>query len=265
MKEILKLMNQRAALLRQAIKKAQKEEGTFPEGHLRISVDKGYLRCYQVTETGDNSGKYILKKERSRASKLAQKDYNSDFLKVASKELERLENNIEVFSKENADIAFENLSIERQTLISPYILSDDQYAAEWEKRNYLTNQYLPEDKRYETKKGEMVRSKSESIIADILCDLGIPYHYEQALKMRNGTVYYPDFAILNKKTRMEMYLEHLGLLDEEGYRKSNLIKMDEYRANGIYIGKNLLITYETKESPLDIKGIRQMLYDLFVE
>ncbi|MBQ3891206.1 MAG: hypothetical protein II740_07675, partial [Lachnospiraceae bacterium] len=81
----------------------------------------------------------------------------------------------------------------------------------------------------------------------------------------NGTVYYPDFTILNKKTRMEMYLEHLGLLDEEGYRKSNLIKMDEYRANGIYIGKNLLITYETKDSPLDIKGIRQMLYDLFVE
>jgi hypothetical protein len=252
-------------VLRQAIKKAQKEEGTFPEGHLRISVDKGYLRCYQVTEPGDNSGKYILKKERSRASKLAQKDYNTDFLMLATKELERLEKSIKVFSKENADNAFNNLPLERQCLISPYILSDDQYAAEWEKRNYLTNQYLPEDKRYETKKGEMVRSKSESIIADILCDLGIPYHYEQALKLRNGAIYYPDFTILNKKEREEMYLEHLGLLDEEGYRKNNLIKMDEYRANGIYIGKNLLITYETKESPLDIKGIRKMFIDLFVE
>ena len=93
--------------------------------------------------------------------------------------------------------------------------------------------------------------------------MGIPYLYEQALKLRNGKIYYPDFTLLKKNTRETIYLEHLGLLDDETYRKSNLLKLDEYRANGIYIGKNLLITYETLDSPLDINGIRRMLKEIF--
>ena len=262
MKRILKLMEQRETLLKQAIQRAKKEEGTFPEGHLRVSVDKGYPRCYQVVRQGDTSGKYITKKEASLAARLAQKDYNESFLEAAKKELMWLEKSIEIMSKENVEEVFCNLTSQRKSMITPYVLNDDLYAQEWEKRSYTTNPYLPEDKKYETKKGEMVRSKSEAIIADILCDLNIPYHYEQALRLRSGATYYPDFTILKKSTREVFFLEHLGLLDSESYRRSNLNKMDEYRANGIFLGKNLLTTYETEDSPLDIKGIRQMFKEI---
>ena len=68
--------------------------------------------------------------------------------------------------------------------------------------------------------------------------------------------------MLNKKTRQEVYIEHFGLLDDELYLSSNLLKLDEYRNNGIYLGKNLLFTYETEDSPLDIKGIRKMFREL---
>ena len=40
-------------------------------------------------------------------------------------------------------------------------------------------------------------------------------------------------------------------------------KMDLYRASGIYPGKNLIFTYETDDHPLDIKGMRKMLEELF--
>ena len=87
----------------------------------------------------------------------------------------------------------------------------------------------------------------------------IPYHYEKALELKDKSVRYPDFTLLKKRTREEIYLEHFGLWDNEEYLSESLRKLDEYRKNGIYLGNNLLFTYETKDNPLDIKGIRAML------
>ena len=44
-------------------------------------------------------------------------------------------------------------------------------AKEWEKENYNTNPYYPEQKVYPTKKDEMVRSKSEVMLADMYCEM----------------------------------------------------------------------------------------------
>nr|MCR4744743.1 hypothetical protein [Lachnospiraceae bacterium] len=126
------------------------------------------------------------------------------------------------------------------------------------------NPFMTEEKKYETKKGDKVRSKSEAILADIFYELGIPYRYEEQIRLKDGKNKYPDFTLLNIKSREEIYLEHMGLLDDEEYRKSNFKKLDEYRKNGIYLGKNLLITYESEESPLDIKGIRKMIKELLI-
>ncbi len=59
-------------------------------------------------------------------------------------------------------------------------------------------------------------------------------------------------------------MEHFGLLDDTDYLDSCLQKLDEYRKNSIYPGRNLICTYETAEHPLDIKGIRQMIKDLLL-
>ena len=53
-------------------------------------------------------------------------------------------------------------------------------------------------------------------------------------------------------------------MDDEDYRKENMYKLDLYRANGIYPGKNLIFTYETADNPLDINGIRRMLKDILL-
>ena len=52
-------------------------------------------------------------------------------------------------------------------------------------------------------------------------------------------------------------------MGDAGYRMDAMEKMDLYRASGIYPGKKLIFTYETEEKPLDIKGIRKMLLELF--
>ncbi len=267
MKQIIRLMKAREAELKRAIRAAENDakKKDFPEGHLRISRSGAYPRYYHVTDPGQPIGNYIPKKEGAFVKKLAEKDYIETFLAYAEKELSELERLEASLTKRNADAAFEKMSGYRKEVVKPYLLTDSMYAEEWAYKEYKTNQYIPERKIYDTKKGDKVRSKSEAILADMFYDLGIPYRYEAELKFKNGAVRYPDFTLLKIGTREEIYFEHFGLLDDEEYRTGCLKKMDEYRENGIYPGKNLLFSYETEESPLDIKGIGRMLKEIFKE
>ena len=121
---------------------------------------------------------------------------------------------------------------------------------------------MPEEKVYQTKRGEMVRSKSELLIADLLYEMEIPYRYEPRVRMKGGNYKYPDFLILNRKTRQTIYWEHLGLMDDPDYLNNNLAKILEYGENGICLGKNLMITFETSEHPLNVRWIRKILSEI---
>ena len=206
----------------------------------------------------------MSKKNMPLIRRLAQKEYNKQFLKMAKIEMDMLKRLITTESRTNADIAFTRLSEGRQDLISPYILTDDLYALEWQAKKFKENTYLVENKIYDTRRGEKVRSKSEAIIADILFELRIPYKYEAPIHL-GGRNRYPDFTLLKTISREEIFLEHFGLMDDEDYRASAFQKLDEYRENGIYLGKNLIITYETASAPLDIKGIRRMLKEIMLK
>jgi hypothetical protein len=265
MNRIIELMEKRLKATKKALNLALRDDDLYPDGRLRISRSDTSYRYYHVKGENSESQRYIKKHERGMAVKLAQKTYREKFIKTATKEIECLENSIKKLSKYDADAAFVKEKIPRRELISPYFENDDLYALKWKSQTYKTNEFMQEHKTYETKQGEMVRSKSEAIIADILTELKIPYLYEKALKLKNGEIRYPDFTLLNKRTRKEIYLEHFGLLDDDNYLKSNLKKLDEYRRNGIYLGKNLIMTYEMQGSPLDIQGIKAMLKSILCD
>lgn len=66
--------------------------------------------------------------------------------------------------------------------------------------------------------GDMVRSKSEVIIANLLHERGIEFRYEKPLYATvEGTMYLPDFTLIWQGE--EIYWEHLGRLDLPDYRK----------------------------------------------
>jgi len=263
MQEIIKIMKKRATALKKAISRAKQDRGKFPEGNLRISYSNDRTRYYVVTDKGDSNGTYIKKEDRELAFGLAMKDYNTRFLKDAAKELARLEECIKALSKSNADLSFQKLSPHRKDLVTPYLVTDELYAAKWQAKSTKSEAFMTDNLIYDTRRGEKVRSKSEAIIADTLYDLGIPYFYEKKLVLKDGSYRCPDFTILHVKKRQEYYLEHFGLLDQPEYLSKSLQKLDDYRANGIYPGKNFLFTYETEDAPLDIKGIRRMLKEVF--
>ena len=137
------------------------------------------------------------------------------------------------------------------------------YIRQWEQEEFVSNPYYPEEKVYPTKKDEFVRSKSEVMIADMYYELNIPYRYEAELRLMNGKIKFPDFTLLNISTREVIYHEHLGLLDDAEYRRINLIKLNEYQKNGIYLGKNLIVTYEAEGVYLNILELKQICKELF--
>ena len=243
MNELIEMINRRIALLKKAIKKAEAEKDLFLDGRLRVSHGEGdNYRFYRVIDNRDTTGEYLPKVRDGVIRSLAQKDYNKIFLKEAQAEEKRLRRVLNLIENNNADIVYENLIPARKYKVTPYIIPDQIYAAEWEAKPYKSNTYMPERKIYDTKKGDKVRSKSEALLADMFYDLGIPYHYEQAVNLKYGGTRYPDFTLLKVSTREEIYFEHFGLLDDEEYGNGSLQKLDEYRANGIYPGKNLLFT-----------------------
>jgi hypothetical protein len=87
---------------------------------------------------------------------------------------------------------------------------------------------------HRTRRGELVRSKSEVIIANELYAQGIDYYeYESPLKLPSGETRYPDFTIVDDDTGETFYWEHLGLLHNPDYASRWRRKLAAYRAAGI--------------------------------
>ena len=159
---------------------------------------------------------------------------------------------------------YQRLPVERQKLILPYILPEEQYVKEWESRVYKEKGFGADAPEIYTEKGERVRSKSEKILADKFKLMEIPYHYECPLRLSGYGIVYPDFTLLNKRTRQEYYLEHFGMMDDEKYSEKTVQKIETYQKNGIYPGEKLLLTYETSKKPLNIILVEQMLIKYLV-
>jgi len=86
---------------------------------------------------------------------------------------------------------------------------------------------------HRTERGDLVRSKSELVIADKLHGRGIEYGYEQPLTLSSGRVCYPDFTIADHARGLTFYWEHLGMLHDPAYRLRWERKRSAYLAAGI--------------------------------
>ena len=84
----------------------------------------------------------------------------------------------------------------------------------------LTNRsgWYESGKIHEALSGDMLRSKSEVIIANLLHERNVPFRYEQPLFAGDGTLRLPDFTITWAGRRY--YWEHLGRLDLTDYAEA---------------------------------------------
>ena len=79
---------------------------------------------------------------------------------------------------------------------------------------------------------ELVRSISEVVVADALREEGIDYHYEKALRGKDGVERYPDFTAEDPATGLTVYWEDLGMLSDPTYRRRWEKKIAWYKTMG---------------------------------
>jgi len=259
MEQIKKILEEREAYLVKLKEEKKKSLQNVPEGSLRICSSNGKVQYYKRTDPKDFNGVYIREKDIALAKKLAQKDYDKRVLQSIDKELVAIKKYVAVCPKASAEEIYESLHKDRQPLINPVIETDEQYINKWQSITYHGKEFDEDMPEIYTAKGERVRSKSEVIIADILKSEGIPYKYECPLKIKGGRTFYPDFTVLNVKLRKEVYWEHLGMMDDAEYVEKAIQKIAVYEQNGIFQGDRLVLTYETRKSPIDPRVVRRIV------
>lgn len=262
---LLDELKMRMKQLEKAHAKVRKELENQPDGHIRVSSFKGYSRFYLRNDPKNFNGQYIPKKSEELVRALMKKDYLERVRRRIEKEMSLMTRYIAFLEKDRGDLVYSKMSQGRKALVEPVMLTDDELAEVWARQKYKQSTYLPEFKVYPTKRGEMVRSKSEEMLADMFYDMGIPYRYEQVVKTRDGKSYAPDFTLWDKKRRKEIYHEHFGMVDDPDYRRDRFLrKIDEYRKSGIFFGLNLTATFEGDGTVLDMNEIRKMFENLLL-
>lgn len=231
-----------------------------PEGHLRISHHKTTVQFYHRTEKkSPKGGSYIPQNNQQLANDLAQKEYDQQILKYAKQNLNQINKLLDLYQVDQFEDIYDQLNPERKKLIRPRIMPIQMYAEKWQNQNYVGKEFIDGAPIIYSDRGERVRSKSEKIIADMLNKKGIYYKYECPLHLNGMGVIYPDFTILNLRTRVEVYLEHFGMMDDCSYCEKALRKIECYTKNELLPGQRLLVTYETSKRPLDIRIVERII------
>lgn len=119
--------------------------------------------------------------------------------------------------------------------------------------------YYEQSLIHKTMKGELVRSKSEVIIANMLYSQGIEYEYEKLLDLGEDGIRIPDFTIDDAESGLCYYWEHCGMMNNAVYRERWNAKKELYEKHGIVEGENLIVSYDSENGGIDSEHIKKLI------
>jgi hypothetical protein len=132
----------------------------------------------------------------------------------------------------------------------------------------VDGRFFEEHLIHRTSRGEMVRSKSEVIIANALASAGLDYSYERALTI-DGVTKYPDFTIEDMASGTTILWEHCGMLHVPTYRRRWEEKLAWYASHGIVEGvadgradRVLVVTRDGANGSIDAEAIKKVAASL---
>jgi hypothetical protein len=111
---------------------------------------------------------------------------------------------------------------------------------------------------HKTRKGHLVRSRAELVIANILFDAGVEYEYERVCEgsVEPGRLR-PDFSFVTADGDLIVW-EHLGMLNREDYRRGWEWKQEWYAKNGFVKGKTLFSSQEDERGGLNSEELNAL-------
>lgn len=235
------------------------------KGIIKITKSGNRIQYYYRENSSDRDGTYIPVSQTQKIKSLLQKRYNQKVLKLIEKEIKSLEELIK--KSEHIPQAIQEIyssnPIQIKEQIIPVDISDEDYIKQWLAQPFTPKPIIENDSTQRTDRGEIVRSKSELNIANLLNKMGIPYKYECPITLYNGQTIHPDFTVLDVRNRREVYWEHRGMMDDREYAKHTVKRIKDLNKSDIILGKNLIITEETSTIQLSTKEIEQIISGYF--
>ncbi|WP_049945734.1 MULTISPECIES: hypothetical protein [unclassified Butyrivibrio] len=262
--DMRKAFKKREEELTMVLKDCDSKLKKAPSGNLKVNNSKK-ATCYYLRKSGtDKVGTYIRKQNIDTARNLAQRDYELEVKDSICKEISAIQSYNRKMPKATYEHTYDNLNIARKVLVIPHYVPDEEYVSTWLAEPYDPLEFEDGSVLHYADNDIRVRSKSEVMIANALYKAGIPFKYECPAFIGNKKIY-PDFTILKMPSRKIIYWEHLGMLDDDLYLNKNMEKLDNYEANGAFLGDGLIITRETAKRPLNMKQIWTLIEHHFMQ
>ena len=232
---------------------------TAPKGTIHFQANAhGWSWLFRAP--GSKQPCYLSKKERPRAEALAQKRIYQARLLDIDQQIAAYRTCLKQLKGSNRAEKLLEQSEPIRSLVGQHLYYLPQDLSDWVQASYEKNPASPENLKVPTVTGEFVRSKSERAIYNLLRHANLPFRYECALELEHAKrTNYPDFTILNPNNGKTYYFEHFGMIDDPEYQRDFLNKLRTYLNNGIYPGVNLIMSFETKDMPIDEVYVNHLL------
>jgi len=257
MNRTLETLKSEIRLCESELDSTNKELRKAPKGYMvRRKVSDKYYYCQKK-----NDGDRGITNESSIIKKLCRKKYLTELRMILRINIELLMDIMPIISKGDPEEIIDSLPSSYQDFPLEFFL-DSEIFDEWETDEFEQNQKYPENKIHPTNKGIMVRSKGEQLIGNALEARHIPYRYEW-IQQIEGKEFSPDFAVMRKSDGKVIFWEHFGMVNVEHYTRTMEYKLSHYRAAGITLWENLIITFEDEKGSVDILTINKLI-ELFL-
>ena len=144
-----------------------------PEGSLNVLEKAGKPPQYYWYQ-GRKERHYLPRDQKDAAKRLAQKAYDQQVLETIECRLQRALDLLQEYEKPIEKV-YEEMPSSRRSLVTPLILSDEEYIRRWYEAHPGGQNSYPFYGEYYSNKGEQMRSKSELILADVFERYHVPY------------------------------------------------------------------------------------------
>lgn len=262
MKKLIACIKQELLKLQEARVKYEQALAGLPEGKLKAN-NKGGRKYYFLYSGGVET--YIGRNRPELVKSLKNRRF-------AEEMLERIDGNEACLMQALATLRsiapediYKNLPKSYQSDEDDRKFCGTEADAEaWGNATYVKKQTLS---RYDqpsqrTAKGENVRSKSELIIANMLWSKKIPYHYEEELWLGDISIA-PDFTVLRKSDGKLLFLEHIGMMHDPGYRSRFAQKVYTYLKSGYMPYRDVFFTFDDLNGNIDSRFLDYLIEEHF--
>lgn len=233
----------------------------------RIEVQyhpKDKYTYYLVTsENGMRKRNKIKPEDFSIILNLANEDYSSELIKLSEKRIKQFNRILKDYREEEIDEIYIKKSDGIKDILPPIVPTYKMQLQDFKDKMRFYLNFNNESKKFKTKKGDYVRSKSEKIIADLLYDYGLEYVYEAGITL-DYKEYFPDFTVFHPIKRQEIYWEHFGMLNDYDYSVNTYKKIMNYELNGYLTNDRLIVTMEY-QNDLNVDWVKLLIENVLLK